>query len=70
MTKDLKAEPFNYPENITVGQARVIWAPYREGGICVWHLPGGSFTRDRTEAHGWSVRMDRLMRWLQRGVVA
>lgn len=70
MTTDLKTEPFTSPENITVGAARVIWAPYRDGGISCWHLPGGAFTRDRTEAHAWAVRMDRLMSWLQRGVVA
>ena len=60
MTTDLKAEPFNAPENITVGLARVIFAPV-VAGMSAYHLPGCKVTFDRYEAHAYAVRMNELM---------
>ena len=57
-----KAPPFNDPKNITVGRARVIWAPaimWRT--IEGWVLPGGRRTQNFAEAHGVACVMDKLM---------
>lgn len=56
---------FNDHRNLTVGRARVIWAPawaYLAEG---WVLPGGRRTENFAEAHAVAIRMDQLMGGVQ-----
>ena len=62
MTDQQPSPRFNDHRNLTVGRARVIWAPawaYMPEG---WCLPGGHRTQSFAEAHGIAVAMDALMR--------
>lgn len=65
MTDQQPSPRFNDHRNLTVGRARVIWAPawafLPEG----WVLPGGRRTEIFAEAHGVAVEMDRLMGGVQ-----
>ena len=54
------APPFRDPRNITVGIARVIWAPATAVHAAGYVLPGGLRTTDRHEAHAAAVRMNEL----------
>jgi len=57
-----KSPCFDDWRNITVGKARVIWAPaimWRE--IEGWVLPGGLRTQKEFEAQVVAATMDRLM---------
>lgn len=61
-----KAPPFDHPRNITVGKARVIYAPGIMGYIKPihpegWVLPGGRRTQDEHEARAVCFRMSVLM---------
>lgn len=61
MTTEPKSPRFEDHRNLSVGRARVIWAPawaYLPEG---WVLPGGRRTENFAEAHGVAVAMDRLM---------
>ena len=57
------SKPFEHPQNITVGLARVIYGPMH----CAWrnsngwHLPGCKFTESREDAYACAVEMNRLM---------
>lgn len=62
MTDNDKSPRFDDPKNITVGRARVIWAPaimWRE--IEGWVLPGGRRTQDKIEAYRAAEAMDQMM---------
>lgn len=64
---DRRSAPFTDPRNITVGNARVIWAQETRttsGGLCPdgWVLPGGLRTTNRDEAHQMAVHMDQIQR--------
>ena len=61
-----KSSPFTDQKNITVGRARVIYAPALQAGFKVthsegWVLPSGRRTDNFAEAHASAVVMDRLM---------
>ncbi len=61
------APRFEHPENITVGLARVIYAPFNRGWseTSGFHLPGGKFTTSRDIAHTVAVRMNAAMGGVQ-----
>ena len=67
MTTDPKSLPFTHPENITVGEARVIYGPVDYGWATGhgWHLPGGVTTKNREQAYACAVAMNRAMGGVQ-----
>ncbi len=62
MSDSDKAPRFDDWRNITIGRARVIWAPaimWRE--IEGWVLPGGRRTQQLADAQAVAAAMDKLM---------
>ena len=57
------AKPFDHPQNITVGLARVIFGTngYSWAQVSGWFLPGYRFTTSRDEAVAVATEMNRLM---------
>ena len=56
---------FDHPQNITIGQARVIYEGDSYWGMPGWKLPGQSTTVDRDEAYACAVRMNKCMGGVQ-----
>lgn len=58
-----KAEPFAHPNNIVIGNARVIYGPRNVGWstMGVFHLPGQRIATDRSEAIRVAKAMNELM---------
>lgn len=63
-----QSKPFDHPQNITVGLARVIYGPLNTGWQSrdVWHLVGCRVTSDKTVAMNEAILMDKLMRTAER----
>lgn len=63
MTTEPKSDRFEHVKNITVGQARVIWAPVQHGysHYEAFHLPGGRTTQVWDIAYAVCCAMNALM---------
>ena len=56
-----KIASFDHPQNIRVGQAKVIYVPERFLHPAHWALPGRGMTSDYARAHEVCSRMNWLM---------
>jgi len=65
MTPEPQPERFDNPNNITIGNARVIYGPRNVGWSTMncWHTPGCGITTDRAEA----IRVCKAMAELMEG---
>lgn len=63
MTPEPQPERFDNPNNITIGNARVIYGPRNVGlsTMCVYHLPGCGMTTSREVAIRVCKAMNELM---------
>ena len=64
---DPTSKPFDHPENICVGLAKVIYGTngYSWAQVSGWFLPEKRFTTSREEAHACATEMNRLMGGVQ-----